>query len=236
MFLPSRTCRAIHQDTGGTWLYQGQSVRSEWQFPQARTKTCAGSELNESGVPTFPGLRADRRSISTCPTITAMAAANAKIGLSALIIESYCHHQPFWLPAILRPSVGTNPETSGGIFARCRLRQVFQPNHVSSTSVPIWTPLSIRGHSERRHPNRSNRQPNSIPVVSKMLPGGEAGYGCKNRKPRYRHNPDHWLGGNHHCYGIVLNCHRDKHYGMPGKSTLNHVRNFLDAVPACAVL
>jgi hypothetical protein len=56
MFLPSRTCRAIHQDTGGTWLYQGQSVRSEWQFPQARTKTRAGSELNESGAPTFPGL------------------------------------------------------------------------------------------------------------------------------------------------------------------------------------
>ena len=24
--LPSRTCRAIHQETGATWLYQGQSV------------------------------------------------------------------------------------------------------------------------------------------------------------------------------------------------------------------
>ena len=24
--LPSRTCHAIHQETGATWLYQGQSV------------------------------------------------------------------------------------------------------------------------------------------------------------------------------------------------------------------
>src|SRR6202008_1430298 len=88
MVLPSRTCRAIHQDTGGTWLYQGQSVRSEWQFPQARTKTCADSESNERGAPTFLGLLADSRSVSTCPTTTAMA-AKAKIGFSVLIIESY---------------------------------------------------------------------------------------------------------------------------------------------------
>jgi hypothetical protein len=63
-------------------------------------------------------------------------------------------------------------------------------------------------------------------MVSKMLPSGEAGYGCKNRKPRYRHNPDFWLGGNHHCYGTVLNCHRDKHYGVPVKSALNHDSHF----------
>jgi hypothetical protein len=58
-------------------------------------------------------------------------------------------------------------------------------------------------------------------MVSQMLPGGEAGYGCKNREPRYRHNPAHWLGGNRHCYGTVLNCDRDKHYRLPGKSALN---------------
>jgi hypothetical protein len=58
-------------------------------------------------------------------------------------------------------------------------------------------------------------------MVLEMLPIGQAGYGCKNRKPRYRHNPDRWLGGNHHRYDDLPDCHRGKHYGMPGKSTLN---------------
>jgi hypothetical protein len=51
--------------------------------------------------------------------------------------------------------------------------------------------------------------------------GGEAAHACENFKPRYGHNPAHWLGGNHDRYGDVLNCHWEKHYGMPGKSTVN---------------
>ena len=31
----------------------------------------------------------------------------------------------------------------------------------------------------------------------------------------------HWLGGNHDRDGNVINCHRRKHFGMPGKSTLS---------------
>ena len=126
--------------------------------------------------------------------------------------------QPLSLPAILGP--GVRDKLLGSIFARGRLRPVFSPTAVPSTSVPIWTHLSIGGHSERRHPidQAVNR---GTSMVDKMLPTGEAGYGCKNRKPRCRHNPDHWLGSNHYCYGNVPDCNRDEHYGMPGKSTLN---------------
>ena len=60
----------------------------------------------------------------------------------------------------------------------------------------------------------------------KCIPGAEAAYVYENLGPRYRHNPGHWLGGNHDRYGDVLNCHRGKHFGMPGKSTLSRRLNF----------
>jgi len=82
--LPSRTCCAIHQETSGTWLYQGQSVRSEWQSPQARIKTCRGSIFNDTGIPFVLDLVATRRAVPACPTIRA-AAANAAINFSVLI-------------------------------------------------------------------------------------------------------------------------------------------------------
>ena len=43
---PSRTCRSINQEPGGTWLYQGHFVPLEWQSPQARWKTPATSGVN----------------------------------------------------------------------------------------------------------------------------------------------------------------------------------------------
>jgi hypothetical protein len=86
--VPSRTCRAIHQETGGTWLYQGQSVWLEWQFPQARTKTCGGSEFGESRSPRFLGSMAARCWVLTCTTIAATA-INAAIDFSVLAIEFY---------------------------------------------------------------------------------------------------------------------------------------------------
>ena len=60
----------------------------------------------------------------------------------------------------------------------------------------------------------------------KCIPGGEAAYAYQNLGPRYRHNPGHWLGGNHDRDGDVLNCHRGKHFRMPGKSTLSRRSNF----------
>jgi hypothetical protein len=57
-------------------------------------------------------------------------------------------------------------------------------------------------------------------MVSKVLSGRKPDYAYQNLKPRYRNDPGDWLGGNHQCYGDVLNCHWEKHYGMPGKSTL----------------
>jgi len=59
----------------------------------------------------------------------------------------------------------------------------------------------------------------------KCIPGGEAAYAYQNLGPRYRHNPGHWLGGNHDRDGDVLNCHRGKHFRMPGKSTLSRRSN-----------
>jgi hypothetical protein len=65
----------------------------------------------------------------------------------------------------------------------------------------------------------------------KCLLGIETAYAHHNFKPRYHHNPAHWLGGNRDRDGNVLNCHRSKHFGMPGKSTLNR-RLSLNATPA----
>jgi len=60
----------------------------------------------------------------------------------------------------------------------------------------------------------------------KCIPGAEAAYVYENLGPRYRHNPGHWLGGNRDRDGDVLNCHRGKHFAMPGKSTLSRRSNF----------
>ena len=86
--LPSRTCCAIHQETGATWLYQGHSVRLEWQLPHARIKVRAGSELDKSRSPRFLGSTAGRCSVRNPATITATA-ANATIVFSVLIVEFY---------------------------------------------------------------------------------------------------------------------------------------------------
>jgi hypothetical protein len=102
--LPSLTWRAIHQETGPTWLYQGQSVWLEWQLPQARIKICAGSEYGESCSSVFFGSVTELCSVPASPAIRATD-NNAKINFVTLTIEFYRSQSR--LTAIVRPEGDT---------------------------------------------------------------------------------------------------------------------------------
>jgi len=100
--LPSRTCCTIHHETGGTWLYQGQSVRLEWQSAQACLNTCRGSIFNDNGIPLVLGSVVTRRAVPDCPTIRATA-ANAAISFSVLIACFSRNPDKVGLDAIMMP-------------------------------------------------------------------------------------------------------------------------------------
>ena len=64
-------------------------------------------------------------------------------------------------------------------------------------------------------------------VASKMLfvRTGDAPNGYENRSPHRRHNPSHWLSGNHHRHGADLNDGVDKHLRDTCHGALNYLTN-----------
>jgi hypothetical protein len=99
----------------------------EWQFPQARTKTRAGSELNTGGGSWFLGCLAKRCTVSACPIMMATV-VNANIDFNVLVIAPYLGLEPLNSPRIFE----TSPMDTGG-------------NKSCQWILPLFRHLSVKG-------------------------------------------------------------------------------------------
>jgi hypothetical protein len=100
---------------------------------------------------------------------------------------------------------------------------------IGSNTVHISTHNVDRGSCRMHGVPRRAANGDKSSWSRKCFAGREPAYAYQNLKPRYRYNPGRWLGDNHHRYRDVLNCHRRRHCGMPGKSTLGRLVQLLNA-------